>query len=75
MAKPINVGLIDEPVIPACDPRQQKPQAPEDRQGPGYDNDVPSNWLRGMGTGGATGKPSFDSTAKRLAGGKHRDTP
>lgn len=27
----------------------QPPQAPEDRQAPGYHNDTPKNWLRGMG--------------------------
>ncbi len=34
---------------------QQKPQAEEDKQAPGYDNDTPNNWLRGNGM-----KPGFD---------------
>lgn len=41
----------------------QKPQAPEDKHAPGYDNDVPHGWLTGKGKGpaeSATGKPSFD---------------
>lgn len=38
----------------------QKPQCCEDRQAPGYDNDVAPNWLRGMGKGEAEGKPGFD---------------
>jgi hypothetical protein len=52
-------GLIDQPVC-EDDLKCQKPQAPEDRQAPGYDNDVKSNWLRGMGPGEAEGKPGFD---------------
>lgn len=40
------------------------PQAPEDQQAPGYDNDTPSNWLRGMGPGEACGKPGFDYQKK-----------
>ena len=42
------------------------PQSPEDKHGPGYDNDTPSNWLRGMGKGEAEGKPGFD---KHKSGG------
>lgn len=42
------------------------PQFPEDKHGPGYDNDVASNWLRGMGKGEAEGKPGFD---KHKSGG------
>lgn len=37
-----------------------KPQRPSDQQGPGYENDTPDNWLRGMGKGEAEGKPNFD---------------
>ena len=39
-----------------------KPQCPEDKQGPGYENSVPSNWLRGMPN--AEGKPGFDKSGK-----------
>lgn len=38
----------------------QAPQFPEDKHGPKYDNDVASNWLRGMGPKEAEGKPGFD---------------
>jgi len=31
-------------------------------QGPGYDNDVASDWRRGMGPGEAEGKPGFCNT-------------
>ncbi len=60
-------GLINQEVIPQLSPLYQKPQSREDRQGPKYDNDVPNNWLRGMGPGEATGKPGFDHSnpAKR----------
>lgn len=51
----------------------QAPQDPVDKHGPKYDQDVSiSSWLR---NGDATTKPSFDSTAARLSGGKHRDAP
>lgn len=40
------------------DAKLQAPQFIEDRHGPGYDNDVPKNWLRGMPS--AERKPSFD---------------
>lgn len=37
--------------------RDNEPQCPEDKHGPGYDNDVPLNsWLRDD----ATKKPDFD---------------
>jgi hypothetical protein len=39
-------------------PSQEAPQCPEDKRGPDYDNNTPSNWLRGMPN--AEGKPSFD---------------
>jgi hypothetical protein len=39
---------------------QSLPQFPEDKHGPKYDNNTPSNWLRGMGSKGAEGKPGFD---------------
>lgn len=42
----------------------QEPQFPEDKHGPKYDNDTPSNWLRGMGPNGAEGKPGFDGGKK-----------
>jgi hypothetical protein len=59
-------GLIDQP---ACNDPEicSAPQAPEDRQAPGYSNMTPSNWLRGMGKGEAEGKPGFDKTR---SGGK-----
>jgi len=41
-------------------------------QGNSYNNDT-SGWVRGMGP--QSPYPNFDSTSKRLAGGKHRDTP
>ena len=51
-------GLIYEPT-PTLK-QEQKPQAYCDRQGPGYDNDVPINgWLRAKGES-AEGKPGFD---------------
>jgi len=40
------------------------PQFPEDKHGAKYDNDVASNWLRGMGPKGAEGKPGYDSGKK-----------
>lgn len=46
----------------------QPPQDPQDKHAAGYDNQT-SGWVRN-GT-----YPHFDSTAKRLAGKKHRDTP
>jgi hypothetical protein len=38
----------------------QAPQDPIDKHGAKYDNDVASNWLRGMGPKEAEGKPGFD---------------
>lgn len=60
MAKPITVGLIDQPVLDETGRIMQAPQAVNDEHLPTYDNDVGANWLRGMGKGGACGKPSFD---------------
>lgn len=40
--------------------RPQKLGDSNNLQGPGYDNDVANNWLRGGGKGQAEGKPSFD---------------
>lgn len=59
MAKNSCLGAVDVPVV--SDKVYQEPQSPTDRHAPGYDNDVKPNWLRGMGNGEATGKPSFDS--------------
>jgi hypothetical protein len=42
----------------------QEPQSPMDKQGPGYDNDVPMDWRRGGGSGQAEGKPGYDKTGK-----------
>lgn len=61
MAKEPEEGLIEQANVPQTSPEYQKPQAQEDRQGPTYDNDVPNNWLRGMGKSEACGKPGFDS--------------
>jgi len=43
-------------------PQQYQPQMPEDKTGPGYQNDAPSNWVRGMPS--AEGKPGFDHSKK-----------
>lgn len=56
-------GIKENKEVERC---ECSPQAPEDKQAPGYENDVPSNWLRGMGKGEAEGKPSFD---KHKSGG------
>lgn len=40
----------------------QPPQSPEDKHGPGYDNDT-SGWVHGEGED-ATKKPGFDHTRK-----------
>lgn len=48
----------------------QAPQDPQDKHAAGYDNDA-SGWVTGKGKP----YPHFDSTAKRIGGGKHRDTP
>lgn len=49
-------GQSNTGLTPA-DKGQNEPQAPEDKHGPGYDNDVPlSGWLRGPD---ATKKPGF----------------
>ncbi len=37
----------------------KRPQFEADKQAPGYDNDVPNNWLRGNGM-----KPGFDKGRK-----------
>lgn len=39
----------------------QAPQAPEDKHADKYENDTPSNWLRGLGKSEAEGKPNFDN--------------
>ena len=46
----------------AAPKNEQAPQCPEDKQAPGYHNDTPDNWLRGMGPGQAEGKPNFDKS-------------
>lgn len=53
-------GLLGQPDVPQLSRDYQRPQAQEARHAPGYDNEVPPNWLRGMGKGEATGKPAFD---------------
>lgn len=67
MAKPINVGLIDQPELDEMGRIMQAPQSVNDKHSPNYDNDVAPNWLRGMGKGQAEGKPNFD---KHKSGGK-----
>jgi hypothetical protein len=57
-------GLINQELIPQLDSRYQKPQGREDRHASNYDNDTPSNWLRGMPNESAEGKPGFDHTKK-----------
>ena len=65
MAKPINVGLIDQPMLDETGPIMQAPQSVNDRHGEKYDNDVSiKSWLR---NGDATTKPGFD---KHRSGGK-----
>lgn len=49
---------------PADDQNLQAPQDPIDKHGPKYDNQTPSNWLRGMGPNHAEGKPGFDHQKK-----------
>lgn len=34
-------------------------------QGPGHQNDVPNDWRRGGGPGGAEGKPNFDRAEQK----------
>lgn len=70
MAKAI-VGLIDQPKLNEIGREMQAPQAINDHHDAGYDNDVPMDWRRKD----ACAKPGFDYTSKRLAGGRHRDTP
>jgi hypothetical protein len=65
MAKPINIGLIDQPQLDETGRVMQAPQSVNDRHGDNYDNDVSiSSWLR---NGNATTKPGFD---KHRSGGK-----
>lgn len=42
-----------------------EPQFPEDSHGADYNNDAPSNWVRGMPS--AEGKPGFDRTKLKRA--------
>ncbi len=51
-----NVGHIGVDVFDQHHPAYQKPQAPEDRQAPDYNNDVGREWTRGYGQ-----RPGFDS--------------
>lgn len=44
-------------------PEQSKPQMPEDKQGPGYENDTPETWVSGANED-ATTKPGFDRSKK-----------
>ena len=59
-------GLLNQELIPQLDSRYMKPQGREDRQSVNYENDVGPNWLRGMGSGEACGKPSFDYQSKNI---------
>lgn len=56
------------------DSKPQKLGDEDNLQAPGYDNDTKDTWVRGANEN-ATTKPGFDSTSKRLAGGKHRNAP
>lgn len=48
---------------------EETPQAECDkRREPEYSNEVPDNWLRGMGKGEAEGKPDFDHVGKNPKG-------
>ena len=67
MAKNAIIGLINQPKLDETGRVMQAPQGVNDEHLPSYDNDVASNWLRGMGKGQATDKPSFD---KHRSGGK-----
>ena len=49
-------GKPHEP--PLSQTSEEAPQSKEDKRGPDYDNNAPSNWLRGMPS--AESKPSFD---------------
>ena len=60
MAQKAIIGLIDQPMLDEMGRPMQAPQSVNDRHSPNYDNDVASNWLRGMGPKEACGKPSFD---------------
>ena len=60
MAKQVNVGLIDQPKLDEMGRVMSAPQSVNDQHSPNYDNDVASDWRRGMGKGQATGKPGFD---------------
>jgi len=46
------------------DEMYHKPQSEMDKQAKGYENDVASSWLRGMGPGEAEGKPGYDKTGR-----------
>jgi hypothetical protein len=48
--------------FPPPSDRPQKPQAPEDKHGPAYDNDT-SGWVRAPGES-AESKPNFDPRGK-----------
>jgi hypothetical protein len=53
-------GPLKQPDTTAAD--RSRPQAPENKQGPGYLNRTPNSWVRGYGKGGiesAESKPNF----------------
>ena len=52
-----NKGHIGADVFDQLHPAYQKPQGPEDRQAPSYENDS-TGWVRGMG--GESPHPRFD---------------
>jgi hypothetical protein len=60
----VNLGLVDQPMVQEDGKEMYEPQSMNDKRGSSYDNDVPANWLRGMGKGEAEGKPSFDKRKK-----------
>lgn len=66
MAKSKSDGM-SHPGLGDCYPEKLGDE--DNLQDTGYDNDVASDWRRGMPGESAEGKPGFDSTSKRLRGG------
>lgn len=62
-------GLRGDPAPNELDAVYQKPQAPQDRHGPKYDNDC-DGWVRGMGK--ESPYPTFDRK-NAWRGGKLRE--
>jgi hypothetical protein len=63
-------GLGNEQALDQLDPHYNLPQSPEDRQAPGYWNDVPlTDWRRGANED-ATGKVGYDHHPGKHGHGK-----